>query len=152
MLGTISSLGDDLKEDVCRLYANTVSFYKGLEHPWILVSARSFPQLNAEGQVSTLRVWVIRKRKDQNVFCCHLHILYYRPFKNTTIAAGHPSMNLMPQNISLTYMQMSDHASQLKAINLYHDVNIVTIRENTEGEYSGIEHVVCSFGSFFIFS
>lgn len=27
----------------------------------------------------------------------------------------------------------------------YTDVNIVTIRENTEGEYSGIEHVVCSF-------
>ena len=26
----------------------------------------------------------------------------------------------------------------------YTDVNIVTIRENTEGEYSGIEHVVCS--------
>lgn len=25
----------------------------------------------------------------------------------------------------------------------YTDVNIVTIRENTEGEYSGIEHVVC---------
>lgn len=25
----------------------------------------------------------------------------------------------------------------------YNDVNIVTIRENTEGEYSGIEHVVC---------
>lgn len=29
----------------------------------------------------------------------------------------------------------------------YTDVNIVTIRENTEGEYSGIEHVVCSFDS-----
>lgn len=26
----------------------------------------------------------------------------------------------------------------------YTDVNIVTIRENTEGEYSGIEHVVRS--------
>jgi len=25
---------------------------------------------------------------------------------------------------------------------LYHDVDIVTIRENTEGEYSGIEHTV----------
>ena len=24
----------------------------------------------------------------------------------------------------------------------YNDVNLVTIRENTEGEYSGIEHVV----------
>lgn len=26
----------------------------------------------------------------------------------------------------------------------YDDVNIVTIRENTEGEYSGIEHTVCT--------
>lgn len=26
----------------------------------------------------------------------------------------------------------------------YDDVNIVTIRENTEGEYSGIEHMVNS--------
>jgi len=25
---------------------------------------------------------------------------------------------------------------------VYNDVNLVTIRENTEGEYSGIEHVV----------
>lgn len=25
----------------------------------------------------------------------------------------------------------------------YTDVDLVTIRENTEGEYSGIEHVVC---------
>ena len=24
----------------------------------------------------------------------------------------------------------------------YDDVNLITIRENTEGEYSGIEHVV----------
>jgi len=26
---------------------------------------------------------------------------------------------------------------------LYQDVDVVTIRENTEGEYSGIEHTVC---------
>lgn len=32
----------------------------------------------------------------------------------------------------------------------YTDVNIVTIRENTEGEYSGIEHVVCSFYTFLL--
>lgn len=28
----------------------------------------------------------------------------------------------------------------------YTDVNLVTIRENTEGEYSGIEHVVSAAG------
>lgn len=36
----------------------------------------------------------------------------------------------------------------------YADVNLVTIRENTEGEYSGIEHVVkhisCVNYSFFL--
>lgn len=26
---------------------------------------------------------------------------------------------------------------------VYEDVDLVTIRENTEGEYSGIEHLVC---------
>jgi len=29
---------------------------------------------------------------------------------------------------------------------LYRDVDIVTIRENTEGEYSGIEHTVSCSG------
>lgn len=29
----------------------------------------------------------------------------------------------------------------------YTDVNLVTIRENTEGEYSGIEHVVRTFNN-----
>lgn len=29
----------------------------------------------------------------------------------------------------------------------YTDVNLVTIRENTEGEYSGIEHVVRAFNN-----
>jgi len=28
---------------------------------------------------------------------------------------------------------------------LYNDVDVVTIRENTEGEYSGIEHTVSHF-------
>ena len=27
----------------------------------------------------------------------------------------------------------------------YENVDVVTIRENTEGEYCGIEHVVCFF-------
>ena len=25
-------------DHMCRLYAKTITFYKGLEHPWILVS------------------------------------------------------------------------------------------------------------------
>lgn len=31
----------------------------------------------------------------------------------------------------------------------YDDVNLVTIRENTEGEYSGIEHTVSIMINFF---
>ena len=32
----------------------------------------------------------------------------------------------------------------------YTDVNLVTIRENTEGEYSGIEHVVRTLSGYYI--
>ncbi len=32
----------------------------------------------------------------------------------------------------------------------YTDVNLVTIRENTEGEYSGIEHVVRPFSNTYL--
>ena len=31
---------------------------------------------------------------------------------------------------------------------VYDDVNLVTIRENTEGEYSGIEHIVSIFETY----
>ena len=73
-----------------------MSFYKGLEHPWILVSTRSFPQLNAEGQVSTLRACVYKEKEKTRMYCIVICIFFFiiGPLK-TPIAAGHPSMNLL---------------------------------------------------------
>lgn len=63
----------------------------------------------------------------------------------TPIAAGHPSMNLLLRKTFDLYANVRPCVSIEGYKTPYTDVNIVTIRENTEGEYSGIEHVVCSF-------
>lgn len=63
----------------------------------------------------------------------------------TPIAAGHPSMNLLLRKTFDLYANVRPCVSIEGYKTPYNDVNIVTIRENTEGEYSGIEHVVCSF-------
>lgn len=62
----------------------------------------------------------------------------------TPIAAGHPSMNLLLRKTFDLYANVRPCVSIEGYKTPYTDVNIVTIRENTEGEYSGIEHVVCS--------
>lgn len=63
----------------------------------------------------------------------------------TPIAAGHPSMNLLLRKTFDLYANVRPCVSIEGYKTPYNDVNIVTIRENTEGEYSGIEHVVRSF-------
>lgn len=63
----------------------------------------------------------------------------------TPIAAGHPSMNLLLRKTFDLYANVRPCVSIEGYKTPYTDVNIVTIRENTEGEYSGIEHVVCLF-------
>lgn len=83
------------------------------------------------------------------VICIFFFII--GPLK-TPIAAGHPSMNLLLRKTFDLYANVRPCVSIEGYKTPYHDVNIVTIRENTEGEYSGIEHVVCSFGYYFIFS
>lgn len=60
----------------------------------------------------------------------------------TPIAAGHPSMNLLLRKTFDLYANVRPCVSIEGYKTPYTDVNIVTIRENTEGEYSGIEHVV----------
>lgn len=60
----------------------------------------------------------------------------------TPIAAGHPSMNLLLRKTFDLYANVRPCVSIEGYKTPYHDVNIVTIRENTEGEYSGIEHVI----------
>ncbi|XP_018619432.1 isocitrate dehydrogenase [NAD] subunit alpha, mitochondrial [Scleropages formosus] len=60
----------------------------------------------------------------------------------TPIAAGHPSMNLLLRKTFDLYANVRPCASIEGYKTPYDDVNLVTIRENTEGEYSGIEHVI----------
>lgn len=58
----------------------------------------------------------------------------------TPIGAGHPSMNLMLRKTFSLYANVRPCISLEGFPTAYKDVNLVTIRENTEGEYSGIEH------------
>lgn len=60
----------------------------------------------------------------------------------TPIAAGHPSMNLLLRKTFDLYANVRPCISIEGYKTPYTDVDLVTIRENTEGEYSGIEHVV----------
>jgi isocitrate dehydrogenase (NAD+) len=60
----------------------------------------------------------------------------------TPIGAGHPSMNLMLRKTFSLYANVRPCISLEGFPTAYKDVNLVTIRENTEGEYSGIEHEI----------
>lgn len=60
----------------------------------------------------------------------------------TPVAAGHPSMNLLLRKTFDLYANVRPCVSIEGYDTPYTDVNLVTIRENTEGEYSGIEHVI----------
>lgn len=60
----------------------------------------------------------------------------------TPIGAGHPSMNLMLRKTFSLYANVRPCKSLDGYRTAYEDVNLVTIRENTEGEYSGIEHEI----------
>uniref|UniRef100_A0A8C1SFW5 Isocitrate dehydrogenase [NAD] subunit alpha, mitochondrial n=2 Tax=Cyprinus carpio TaxID=7962 RepID=A0A8C1SFW5_CYPCA len=60
----------------------------------------------------------------------------------TPIAAGHPSMNLLLRKTFDLYANVRPCVSIEGYKTPYTDVDLVTIRENTEGEYSGIEHLI----------
>merc|ERR1712226_1104830 len=60
----------------------------------------------------------------------------------TPIGAGHPSMNLMLRKTFNLYANVRPCVSLEGFPTAYKDVNLVTVRENTEGEYSGIEHEI----------
>jgi len=60
----------------------------------------------------------------------------------TPIAAGHPSMNLLLRKTFDLYANVRPCVSLDGYKTPYDGVNLVTIRENTEGEYSGIEHEI----------
>merc|ERR1711990_233820 len=60
----------------------------------------------------------------------------------TPIGAGHPSMNLMLRKTFGLYANVRPCKSVEGHKTKYDNVDVVTIRENTEGEYSGIEHEI----------
>ncbi|XP_068693965.1 isocitrate dehydrogenase [NAD] subunit alpha, mitochondrial-like [Montipora capricornis] len=60
----------------------------------------------------------------------------------TKIGKGHVSMNLTLRRVFSLYANVRPCKSIEGYPTAYSDVDLVTIRENTEGEYSGIEHVV----------
>lgn len=60
----------------------------------------------------------------------------------TPIGAGHPSMNLMLRKTFGLYANVRPCKSIEGHKTKYDGVDLVTIRENTEGEYSGIEHEI----------
>ncbi|CAJ0574298.1 unnamed protein product, partial [Mesorhabditis spiculigera] len=62
----------------------------------------------------------------------------------TPIGKGHRSLNLAVRKEFNLYANVRPCRSLQGHKTLYDNVDVVTIRENTEGEYSGIEHEVCS--------
>lgn len=62
-----------------------------------------------------------------------------RPQK-TTSAVGHPSMNLLLRKTFRLYVGVQQTVCPLRAIRLFTEVDLVTIKEDPEGEYRGFEH------------
>lgn len=60
----------------------------------------------------------------------------------TPIGKGHRSLNLTLRKELGLYANVRPCNSLPGYKTRYDDVNLVTIRENTEGEYSGLEHQV----------
>lgn len=60
----------------------------------------------------------------------------------TPIGKGHRSLNLTLRKELGLYANIRPCVSMPGVDTLYTDVDVVTVRENTEGEYSGLEHVV----------
>jgi isocitrate dehydrogenase (NAD+) len=60
----------------------------------------------------------------------------------TPIGKGHVSLNLTLRRTFNLFANVRPCKSVVGYKTPYDDVNTVLIRENTEGEYSGIEHTV----------
>lgn len=60
----------------------------------------------------------------------------------TPVGKGHRSLNLALRKEFNLFANVRPCRSLKGYRTLYDDVDVVTIRENTEGEYSGIEHEV----------
>jgi isocitrate dehydrogenase (NAD+) len=60
----------------------------------------------------------------------------------TPIGTGHRSLNVTLRKKLKLYANVRPVKSIAGIKTVYEDVDLVTIRENTEGEYSGLEHEV----------
>ncbi len=60
----------------------------------------------------------------------------------TPIGKGHRSLNLTLRKELGLYANVRPCVSMPGVKTLYENVDVVTVRENTEGEYSGLEHTV----------
>jgi isocitrate/isopropylmalate dehydrogenase len=72
---------------------------------------------------------------------------------NDPVGKGHVSLNLTLRRTFNLFANVRPCVSIKGYKTPYDDVNTVLIRENTEGEYSGIEHEVrlsCGLGSGFV--
>jgi isocitrate dehydrogenase (NAD+) len=65
----------------------------------------------------------------------------------TPIGKGHVSLNLTLRRTFNLFANVRPCVSIKGFKTPYDDVNTVLIRENTEGEYSGIEHEACILGN-----
>ena len=65
-----------------------------------------------------------------------------------TVGKGHVSLNLTLRRTFSLFANVRPCVSIKGYKTPYDNVNTVLIRENTEGEYSGIEHEVCKKLSF----
>lgn len=83
--------------------------------------------------------WVIPQEAKESM---NKHKIGLKGPLKTPIAAGHPSMNLLLRKTFDLYANVRPCVSIEGFKTPYDDVDLVTIRENTEGEYSGIEHVI----------
>jgi len=63
----------------------------------------------------------------------------------TPIGKGHVSLNLTLRRVFNLFANVRPCKSVVGYKTPYDDVNTVLIRENTEGEYSGIEHIVSEY-------
>jgi isocitrate dehydrogenase (NAD+) len=65
-------------------------------------------------------------------------------FLSVVVGKGHVSLNLTLRRTFNLFANVRPCVSIQGYKTPYDDVNTVLIRENTEGEYSGIEHEVCT--------
>jgi isocitrate dehydrogenase (NAD+) len=98
---------------------------------WEVVDVKPARQLDGSTSISPETIAIIKRNK----------VGLKGPLE-TPIGTGHVSLNLTLRRLLNLYANVRPCTSIPGCETAYKDVDIVVIRENTEGEYSGIEHEV----------